>query len=372
MKNFLSLVLVFTIIFAFSFSYSTSLPASEEISGTDVVKENLEELTNEEKKVLEELFILVQDIYEMEAVERTTSVEIDDLKADIENMEDLIKEKEFQYDDSLNIMEEVLKNHQKNGSTSYIEMILSSDSLQILLRRINLIREISRNTESLLEELELSKKELIEDKETLQSSLEQVEERQRQLQEAIKSQTILKNNLELRLASLKEDKAKFEEYLNKLENSWAEIKPIFTETINMLTKMIEEGNIPSDTIDISFSLTGVRGIIKEESLDDILLSQKFPTRVEIKLQKDKLQLIMPDIKIFMSGSLEILEGRQSLRFNMEEGSFMDMKLESSAMEELFSFGYLEFNFKKLLDKSTIRAVNINEDNLELLINPVLF
>lgn len=372
MKKFLSLILIFMLIFTFTFSYSTSLPSVEGISGTENVKENLEDLTKEEKQILEELFIIVQDIKEMEDIERKTSIEIDELKIDIVRLEVQIREKELQYEDSLSIMEEILKNHQRNGSISYLEMILSSDSLQTLLRRVNLIREISRSTEGLLVKLEEAKQELIEDKETLQASLDQVEERQRQVQEAIKSKNILRNNLETRLTSLKEDKARFEEYLNRLENSWSEIKPVFTETINMLTRMIEDGNIPSDTIDISFSLTGVRGIIKEESLDDILLSQIFPTQVEIKLKKDKLELIMPDINIFMTGSLEILEGRQSLRFNMEEGAFLDMKLEKSAMEELFSFGYLEFNFRKLLEKSTIRAVNINEDHLELLINPVLF
>jgi hypothetical protein len=81
---------------------------------------------------------------------------------------------------------------------------------------------------------------------------------------------------------------------------------------------------------------------------------------------------MPEIDIYMSGTLEIMDNKQSLRFNMYEGSYMGMKLEKSAMEELFSFGYLEFNFKKMLNKSTIKSIKLNDDGLELKFNPVLF
>ncbi len=368
MKRFISISLVVMIIFSFALGINATLStdkASEE-------SKSMEELTNEEKMILEELFILVQEIKEMEEVESTASLEIDNLKEEIGAIEEQIQEKIIEYDGNLNIMEKILQSYQKNGSNTYLDLILGSESLSTLLRRINLIRDISSSTEDLLIELEGAKEALVMDRNKIKEKLEDVEEKQRQVREAIQKQTTLKDDLEERLASLQDEKIKYEEYLSRLESSWTEIKPIFTETINHLTRMIEEGNIPQDTIDIKISFTGVKGIIREESLERILSSQSFPTKVEMRLNKDNMELILPDLGIHMSGSLEILENKQSLRYNMESGSFLDMKLEKSALEELFSFGYLEFNFNKLLERSTIRNVIILDDRLELTINPVLF
>ncbi len=345
----------------------------EGLSRTSEARGNLTAMTQEEKAILEELFIIVQSIKEMETIQESTKIEIEDLKVDIKNMEVQVKEQEKKYDDNLHIMEEILKNYQKNGATSYLNLILSSDSLNTLLKRINILRDISRSTTTLLEELEASKAKIIEDKEKVEQTLDLVEERQRQLEEALIKNNALKNELELSLASLQEDKSKYEEYLNNLETTWKEIKPLFSETINMLVKTIEEGNVPEDTILLSnISFVSVTGNISEEKFKNILKTLDFPTEVDIELSENKIELIMPEIDIYMSGNLEIMDNKQSLIFNMEQGSYMGMKLEKSALEELFSFGYLEFNFKSMLGKSTIKSIKLNDDGLELKLNPVLF
>ncbi len=368
MKRLISILLVLTILFSLSLGLNATLPVN---SSSDEQKK-LEELSREEKEILEELFTLVQGIKEMEEVEKSTSVQIKELKNKIQEKELEIVEKEISYGNNLDIMEDILRSYQQKGSTTYLELILGSDNLSTLLRRVNFLRDISRNTEKLLEELEEAKEELEEDRNKIQESLLFVEERQKELKEAITKQQFLKSDLEKKLASLQEEKSKFEEYLFMVENSWKSIKPTFTETINQFTKMIEDGNLPEETIDINIGLSGVKGIILEKSLSTIFSSQEFPTKIDMRLNKDNVELLLPEIGIRMSGSLEILKNKQTLRFNMEEGSYLDMKLEKSAMEELFSFGYLEFNFKKLLGKSTIKNIIIYEDKLELIINPVIF
>lgn len=372
MRKFLYAVIAILIIFSFTLSFSEPSTSEEGITGVSNAKENLDDLTLEEKNILEELFIIVQEVKEMEEVEKNTSLEIIDLKTEIVDMEGLIEEQTSKYNDNLYIMEQILKSHQKNGATTYLDLILSSDSLETLIRRINMLRDISRSTTVLLDELEDAKEKLINDKNQLQATLSLVETRQRDLQLALEKKVALKENLEARLNSLQDDKAKYESYLDKLENSWAIIKPVFSETITQLTTMIESGNLPEETIDIGISLDGVKGIIHEDIIREILAYETFPTSVDILFSKDNIQLSMPDIDIYMTGYLEILENKQSLVFKMQEGSYLGMKLEKSSMEELFNVGYLEFHFKKLLNKSTIRSIKINEDNLELIINPVLF
>jgi peptidoglycan hydrolase CwlO-like protein len=366
MRRFICFILIIITLLSFAFG-------EEGLSGMSEARENLTDMTQEEKKVLEELFIIVQSIKETENIQESTKVEIENLRIDIKNMEAQITEQEKKYDDNLHIMEEILKNYQKNGATSYLNLILSSDSLHTLLRRINIIRDISRSTNTLLEDLEAAKAELIEDKAKIEETLDLVEERQKQLEDTLMKSNALKNNLELKLASLQEDKSKYESYLNNLETTWKEIKPLFSNTISMLVRTIEEGNVPDDTILLSnISLISVTGTISETKFKNILKSLDFPTKVDIELSDGKIELIMPEIEIYMSGTLEIMDNKQSLIFNMEQGSYMGMKLEKSALEELFSFGYLELNFKSMLGRSTIKSIKIKDDSLELKLNPVLF
>jgi len=80
---------------------------------------------------------------------------------------------------------------------------------------------------------------------------------------------------------------------------------------------------------------------------------------------------MPEIDIHLSGNLELID-TQTLIFNVTEGEYLGLKLEKSAIQELFNLGYLKFDFKKLLDKSTIKSIKINEDSILLNVNPVLF
>lgn len=370
MKRLICFFILISVLALYSISYSDNV--NEPISGVSDIRENLLELSLEEKRILEELFLIKQKIKETEELVRITSLEINDLNLEIKSMESEIHKKQTEYNDNLNIMEDILKFYQRNGATTYLELILSSENLETLLRRINAIRDISRNTSNLLEELEITKKSLERDVEKLNETLKTLETIQNQLQQTIEKSVSLKNELEARLSSLQDDKAKFENYLTNLENTWVEIKPIFSETINSLVAMIEKGDLPEGTIVINLTVSGFKGIIREDFIKQILDKREFPTKVELLFLEDKIELILPEINLRMTGSLEILDDKQSLIFKMKEGEFLGMKLELSAMEELFSFGYLKFNFHKLLDKSTIKSVKIRDEYIELLINPVLF
>lgn len=367
MKKSIILLLIIYILFMFSFSFSDPLEnVQESVSGTSDVKDNLADLTNKEKETLEELFIILQETKEMEEIEKNLGVEIIDLKTEIIDMETLIDVQTQKYNNNLNIMERVLKSYQRNGANTYLELILSSDNLEILLRRLNSIRDISRSTSTLLEDLEDTKVELLKDKEKLDRTLVLIEIRQDELKLALEKKADLKYELEIKLASLQEDKEKYEANLNKLEYSWAYIKPLFSETINMLVKLIEKGAFPKDIIDITYSLNGATAILKEDVFSQILSTQDFPTKVDIEFYEGRMKLSMPEISIYMSGTLDILDN-QTLIFNMDQGQYLDMKLEKYAMEELFSLGYLEFNFKAILGKNSIKSIKLVDDNLKIYI-----
>lgn len=364
-------VLLISILFTAYSKTSYSDPVTLEEESTEEIRNSLTELSIEEKKILESLFTLVQEIMEMEYKEKTTEIQINHLKEDIEDIETKIEAETLKYDTNLDIMEEVLKFYQKNGANSYLELILSSESLGILLKRLNAIRDISKNTTNLLESLEDSKKKLIVDKQNITDTLKLIEVRQNELKEALRQKLVLRDGLEIKLGSLQEDREKYEEYLSALEKSFNDIKPIFSDTINTFVKIIEEGALPEEIIDITLSLPTISAVIDGDLLSDVLSVQNFQTKLDLLFLEDKLELNMPDINIIMRGTLEILND-QALVFKVENGEYMGLPLELSAIEELFKDGYLELNFKGLLGKNKIKSIKILPHSLELYVTPVLF
>lgn len=381
MKRIISIILVISILiipfgitihsslFTINYSYGYSQPANEE--SVSEVRDSLLELSDEEKKILEELFLVLQDIMEMEEREKSIVLAMEELKENIIVIEDRIKEVTSKYESNLNIMEEVLKSYQRNGSTSFLELILSSDNLGTLLKRINAIRDISRNTENLLNAIEKGKEKLEEEKRTLNEALAVYENRQKELKDALDKKFALRDDLERRLSSLKESQVKYEDYLKRLEMSFHEIKPVFSETINTFVKMIEDGNLPEDVIDITISLTNIKGVIHEDDLRKILMTYKFPTSFDLVFTKNKLELYMPEINLYMAGTFEIVDP-QTIKLKVVDGKYMGLTLEQASIEELFKNGYLIMNFKSLLDKNKIKSVEIKDKSLELYITPVFF
>lgn len=370
-KRIICFVLLISILFTAYSKTSYSDPVTLEEESTEEIRNSLTELSIEEKKILESLFTLVQEIMEMEYKEKTTEIQINHLKEDIEDIETKIEAETLKYDTNLDIMEEVLKFYQKNGANSYLELILSSESLGILLKRLNAIRDISKNTTNLLESLEDSKKKLIVDKQNITDTLKLIEVRQNELKEALRQKLVLRDGLEIKLGSLQEDREKYEEYLSALEKSFNDIKPIFSDTINTFVKIIEEGALPEEIIDITLSLPTISAVIDGDLLSDVLSVQNFQTKLDLLFLEDKLELNMPDINIIMRGTLEILND-QALVFKVENGEYMGLPLELSAIEELFKDGYLELNFKGLLGKNKIKSIKILPHSLELYVTPVLF
>lgn len=370
-KKLLCFILIICILFSTFSEISYSDPINLEEESTEEIKNSLTELTIEEKKILESLFTLVQEIMEMEYKEKTTEIEILNLQENIKSIEIKIENETLKYNTNLDIMEDILKYYQKNGANSYLELILSSKSLSVLLKRLNAIRDISKSTSELLESLEASKNKLIIEKQNIASTLELIKARQEELKEALRQKVILREDLELRLVSLQEDRNKYEEYLVSLEKSFNEIKPIFSNTINTFVKMVEDGELPEEVIDITLSFPTINGVIKGDILSKVLSLQEFPTKLDLLFMKDILELHMPEINIIMRGNLEILND-QALVYKVNNGEYMGLPLEVSVIEELFKDGYLQLNFKVLLGKNKIKSINIMDDRLELIITPVLF
>lgn len=372
-KYLLCFGLVFILILGSSFTNigMTAIYTANEDETLLEVQEKISSITEEEKKILERLFLLSQEIEEMDTLNTKLSKEISELNEEVTKLEKMIQVETQKYEKNLSVLEKVLKAYQKNGPGSYVELILSSDSLTTLIERINILGDISKNTSKLLEAIKESKEKLALEKAKLSDKLALIEEQQRKLTEAIENKIGLKNDLEAYLVSLEGEQQKYEEYLSNINKLWSGIKPLFSETVKAFSRMMMEADIPPDAIEIELSLFSIKGVIKEKTFNEIIRSQEFPTKMEFGFSSDRMTVQMPDKRLSLSGTFVVLDG-QKLVFEVDKGTFFEMPLESSAIEELFKEGYLELDLKPILGKNIIKSIKINEENIELKITPVLF
>ncbi len=341
------------------------------LSLTSDAKDDLRRLQGEEKEILDALFLMSQEVNELLRQELRLEEEIHDLDAAIQSLDENIRIKQEDYDNGLSVMEVILKNYQKRGPVSYLQLILSSDSVATLIDRINGIRDISRGTGRLLDRLQGEKEALESEKIKLDESLVQLNNKRSELQRSIQAKEKASLELENRLSALQDEREKYEDWLAQLESSLVDIKPVFSDTIAQLSKDIESGNLSQDLVAIKLGLDGVSGTISDESLNRDLSLKNYPAKVRILFAKDEMILEMPELQLIMKGRLEQLDDR-TLGYSLNVGEFMGLTLERSAMEELFSAGLFELRFETLLGNNTIRSIRVEDGYLYMNIDMSLF
>lgn len=365
-KAALIILLIFATIFTYSFGQLVNPGQS-----MGEINNSISQLSEDEIQILESLFLIQQEVRELEVDQERIELEIEDLDKNIDNIEDDIAGLERSYEYNLDTMEEVLRSYQRKGPLSNLQLILSSDSLSSLIKRINGIRDLSRNTNELLETLEKEKGELVNIKLELDETLEEIQEQRAQLVRTIEEKTATIQRLEDSLQALQEEKERFEGYLAGLNDSWDQVKPIFLQTIDGITDTVESGQLPESMLNIKISFTGISGRIFDEELNDELSKNNYPTPAELLFHEDHVRLVMPDLNLNIRGNLIILDNK-TLRFEITDGEYMGLALEKSAVMDLFDFGYLDLKFEKLLGNNTIRSINLQDGYMDLQIRPSLF
>lgn len=368
---FIGLILVAMFIPCFSnIGIATPDTSDEDISLVEI-QESLTGVSEDEKEVLEKLFVLSQEIEETDRQKSQTLKEIENLSEEVKKIEEQIAIENLAYEENLRLMEDVLKAYQKSGPGSFVELILSSDNLKILLQRLNALGDITRNTNNLLQSLQDSKDKLDAEKNRITAKLTTVEEQQKKLDETLEKNIALKEELETYLASLEEERTKYQEYLAEVELYWSQLKPLFAEVTSIFSNMLYDNSIPTDAIKIEFSLLSIKGTIEEKTFKEIIEKQSFPTKLEFEFSVDKLEVTMPDKHLNLIGKFDVTE-ESRLLFVVDEGSFFGMPLGKSSIEELFSEGYMELDLGEILGKNKLKSIKINDDNMELQITPVFF
>ncbi len=343
--------------------YCTCVLAEDSKNISDV-QQKINTITEKEKKVLEELFNLTQEIGIAEGEERALSKEIENLGVEVKNIDKKIKEEEEAYKKKQEGLNQVMKTYQRMGPGSYLEIIMNSDSLTDFLRRINTLRDLTRNTGKLLEKLDESKKILTLENARFRDKLELVKEKQRQAKELLAKKLKIKQQQEDYLASLKEESKFYRDHLNNIQQMVEELKPFLAKVSEKFYSITQTGSIPEDALRISFSIPYIKEQLDDKVLNEIIAKQPDFPKMVFTFNEGRTEIGFPDKKLLLSGTFIVEEGH-ILKFLVDRGEFYGMPLEIRYIEELFSGKQLALDCKPMLGGSKLESVETKKGYLEL-------
>ena len=332
------------------------------------IKEKMASISETERENLQNLFVLGQQIKEMEKEEEGITHDIKTKNGEIESLKVTITGEEIAYAKKLEDLKQVLKSYQRMGPGTYLEIILNSDNLASLLRRINTLRDLTRNTGKLMELLEESKAKQLTEKTNLVEKITLMEDNQKQLRESLTKKKQLIEDQEKYLASLKEKKEYYQENLANLLQNWDELKTSVPAIIKEFSSIIDEGNISPDKLNISYNFMSIKGSIDEKTLNDIISEHPLLPKIVFSFYPSNVEMSMPEKNLILSGIFVIQEAH-TIKFQVKEGSFYGMPLDAGAIEDLFLKGDLMFNLKLPLSSYTINSIKTTDGYLELTITP---
>ena len=333
-------------------------------------EEELSFISDEEKRIIEELFIQLQEIEGLERDYENISREIEGLKSDVEDLESRIEEEEDKYNHNLSILEGVLKSYQRMGTASYLEIILESKDVSDFLRRINVIRDLAKNTGDLLDSVEEAREKLLVEKINLDEKLTLIEERQRNLQETLSQKTQLVREQEDYLKSLESDRGYYQRHLDNLSVSMVRLKDLFTKLTAELPEIIASSYISLEELNPSLSLQGLRLTISEDLFNEIIGNHDDLPKIRYEFTSKNINMFIDEYNLELTGSFSIYQG-YSIEFIIDEVRFYDFILEEKTVKDLIGDSIL-FDFEKLLEGSTIRAIKILDGYMELTVDIKLF
>ena len=342
-----------------------------ESNNIEKIEEKLFDISEEEKIILEELFIYVQELENLEKENIRIGEEIDNIEDDILLIEEKITNEEIKYKKSLENLEKILKSYQKMGSSSFINIILNSDSISDFIKRVNVVRDLSKNSSNLLKGIEESKLILLKDKEGLDLKLENLEVIKINLAESLEKQEKLVGEKESYLTSLADDRYIYEKRLEYISLIMNELKTIFAEVTKTFSHVIESGAFPADAVKLNLSLGGVKGVIEEAVFNELLSQQESLPAMDFSFIKDKVQISIPDKNLFITGKF-ILIADQVLKFESESGSFYDMALEKETIDNLFEEQGFVIDLGPLIGKNIIKSIDIYDGYIEMSVTIKLF
>lgn len=333
-----------------------------------VTQGKMNEIMDRQTETLQKLFAQEQKIGAMEKAEEGIDRDIEGLNQQIAGLQRSIAEEEMVYAQKKEGLRQLLQSYQKMGPGSYLEIILESNDLSDFLHRLNLLSNMTSNTEKLLMQLQSSKEKQAADQAKLTGELASLKDKQVHLNESMAKEKQLKKDLEDDLASLSTEREKYQKDLIDLQNKWAELKPSFSKAVKELSGIIEEEKLPLDAFKLTYDFSSIKVSIADDALNKMIAEDPGFPQMVFSFQPGNVEMRVPDKNLILEGTF-VIQGGNNLKFQVKDGRFNGIPLEIGSINELFQDGDLVINLSPVLGSYTLNSLVIRDGNLEFSILP---
>ncbi len=340
---------------------AVQLPVEEQ---ADELQEQLETSIALESDLLYELRSLQMEKEQAEAQVEKLELEARLLQTDLMAADQRLLEATDRYAALQKRLTDLLVTVQMNGAGTRFDLLLSSESLPMFLRRLSALRQLDLDTSKLIrrirDEKSLVESEAAEAERLLVAHEEKVSRLRQQLSEMQAAEAAL----ETALSELQEKRQFYEDALQEMAESWSEAMKVFPALTTGFDRIIAEGAFPEDALMVSFGLSGIVAELQEETFQAILdADERLPnTRFQFMPEGVAIDIHSENLSVF--GQFEVLDG-VTLSFRPESGAHRGMELTEKQLQDLLRLGPLQFRMKPILDGVSIRSLQTYKGHLLL-------
>lgn len=182
----------------------------------DKTKEKKEEITEEKNKTVKEVEKLNTQITDYESQISELETKINDLNNQIKESEKKLEKAQEDYTKQEELLEARLVAIQEAGETSYLDFLLSSDSITDLISNYYLVTELTTNDTELLEKIQKQKEEIEKAKTELENSKTELNTSKASKQSVSTQLKTAKEEKNKQVAQLSEDEKKLQAQIDEL------------------------------------------------------------------------------------------------------------------------------------------------------------
>ena len=187
-------------------------------------KEELEDVQNEKSQTMTEVESLTTQISDYQAQIDDLDSQISELNAQIEESQRKVDEAQAQYDENKKLAEERLVVMQESGDTTYLDMLLTSESITDLISSYYLASELAEADTELLDSLEKERQELENAKTELENNKTQLDNAKTTKESASAKLQVLKNEKNAQVEQLSQEEKDLQAEIDELVNHESSIR----------------------------------------------------------------------------------------------------------------------------------------------------
>ena len=187
-------------------------------------KEELENINAEKSETLQQVEELITQISSYQSEIDELNNKISDINSQIEEAQSKVDEKQEDYDSQQELLEKRLVATYEAGETSYLDVLLSSDSLTDLISNYYLISEINESDMQLMEKIKKEQEELEQAKQTLETSKQDLDNTRAEKQQKTTELQNAKAEKDSYVEQLNEDEKNTQAELEQFEQDKRDIQ----------------------------------------------------------------------------------------------------------------------------------------------------